>query len=94
VHDRVHAVVPLVDVRERLEDLAVVGELHPNGGVRDGVPVGHPVERHDAVSVLVQVPHDVPAELPAAAGDGDGRHSFLQTSEDAILGLRRPAVQQ
>ena len=56
MHDGVDAVVPVVDAGERLEHLAVVGEVDPDGRRGGGVGVGHPVQRDDVVAVLGQVP--------------------------------------
>ena len=74
MHERVHPVVALVDPGESFAYLAVVGQLHPNAGVGRAGRIRDPVERDDPVTVLMQLAHDVPAQLPAAARDRDGHH--------------------
>jgi hypothetical protein len=86
VHDCVHTVVPVVDGGERLDDLAVVGEVDAHRDVGHRVRVGHAVERDRAVAVLVQVAHDVTAQLAAAAGDRNGDHGISDSRVSGRIG--------
>ncbi len=83
--DGVDPVVPVVDAGERLEHLALVGEVELDERPAGEARVRHAVQTDHLVAVLLQVAHDMPAQLPAAPGHGDGGHASSEVSGRPLL---------
>jgi hypothetical protein len=68
VHERIKSIVPRCDTEERIEGLAVVGEV--DSGEAGAGNTGH-IEADHVVAELAQPRDRGPSELACAAGDAD-----------------------
>jgi hypothetical protein len=89
VHDRLDAVMAVVDPRDRVDHLPVVGEVD----LDDRTPFAEAIEVHNLVALFTKGADDGTAELARASGDGDAHATSLAPAvrRNPLPGSRRDA---